>query len=1331
MGVYNNNKDGTRTTIANTIQVVDAPMEQFVSKGEFSAVTPNDVSADNKLVAENEVTKAVDTMPSASEDLVGTIVQYVGTTTANYTNGYFYRCVSDGALDPTYSWSRVDVQPSEGSGGNLPWVTPQDYGAVGDGVTDDSVAVAQALANNNEIYFPEGTYALSKQLVLNDNQKVFGAGSGKTTLLFTSNDMAEGQTYDRGRVVTGVSTYLESQTLAHDITLSGMTLTSNYDGQSTSGKTLLLLTNCKDVYVEDVSCIVTSDDAHDANAMEVLENGHDITFVNCYFEQGQEVGTGCVEIRNTYSEKCSNIKFFNCNFYKTGGVDEIFAIFTVAHQEVHSLIDGVLCDGCRFESNPSANASSHAYDIEVTWGDTKNIVFTNCEFISKDTSVATIKRLNHDSTNMEQVVFDHCTIKATRDSSASTRSPIFYIEDITSEDGIIQYLNGSVYGEGKTSLMSNYRAADVVNCDIDCYIDGATCIDSTIYTGSRTRMGNGSSRFIGCDIRHDSAITTAFLIQASIVKDCIYRSGRTLTVQFAGANRDCIVEGNTFGSNVSINDYSTSNIAIDIVANNFNGDMYISSITSSVIRRYAIIDNLVGGNATVGGSSKVTVRRGNSFDGRETPDEQVQKSTMPTASEARLGKVYQYVGETTSSFTNGYFYKCVSDGESTPTYSWEQTDVQPGGGSADLPWVTPQDYGAVGDGVTDDTTAIRSAFNAVNTAGGGTVFFPKGVYVITPTIRIYSNTTVIGDKGESIVIVDQTYAQSGAMFQIGNSTSGAATTTNVHVRGMTFRGSETYGDPQGGLGIMGTWNAKHISFVDCLFQNNMYCGIKLIDTSNVDIFNTRFEAVDCGVIAQGSWPVNDVTIRGCHFTGLSSLNNFTNYNSESVSAFCGQNTDPCERWRIEDCIFEHKLTVGICFAATSIVAGSGHVANKNCIVRNCSFSGINGTVTAQETEDLLIDGLYFDGAAKVMPNNVHTLLHFKSCNNIIVKNVVSKSKEFSFTLLNFSDLYNSNIIIDGFDAIVPYSSTSTPPSAIIFKSDANSSLKNSNIIIKNAVLRANVNNTPTSAYIQYGNLEDSYIDVVPYESTLVLSHYLPTAAIGKVANNKIIVNTENNNVRRTWSPSISVADGNEWIPDGDGAYNVASLPNSVNQQRMPRAYNVTIPNQANYDASLAITDFYLMNDGYDFYINFVASSYTAGKTFTFAKTGNIVPIDKPFIFSNDYKVVCHFVQKNAKWVEVERTLEYYEGADVDVPAIEPMAVTTLPTASASEEGNIYLYMGASDAVQRLSQGATYKCVSDGEGGYGWLMVAMTLETLSVVLQNSTTFDDFKAMILGN
>ena len=60
--------------------------------------------------------------------------------------------------------------------------------------------------------------------------------------------------------------------------------------------------------------------------------------------------------------------------------------------------------------------------------------------------------------------------------------------------------------------------------------------------------------------------------------------------------------------------------------------------------------------------------------------ESVQVLIMPTAGQALEGKIVEYVGETNVTYTNGYFYKCVSDGETPATYSWEQTNVQPGGG---------------------------------------------------------------------------------------------------------------------------------------------------------------------------------------------------------------------------------------------------------------------------------------------------------------------------------------------------------------------------------------------------------------------------------------------------------------------------------------------------------------------------------------------------------------------------------------------------------------------------------------------------------------------------
>lgn len=46
-----------------------------------------------------------------------------------------------------------------------------------------------------------------------------------------------------------------------------------------------------------------------------------------------------------------------------------------------------------------------------------------------------------------------------------------------------------------------------------------------------------------------------------------------------------------------------------------------------------------------------------------------------------------------------------------------------------------ESYGAVHDGVTDDTEAIQAAINACVAGGGGTVFFPVGIYIIAGALQ--------------------------------------------------------------------------------------------------------------------------------------------------------------------------------------------------------------------------------------------------------------------------------------------------------------------------------------------------------------------------------------------------------------------------------------------------------------------------------------------------------------------------------------------------------------------------------------------------------------------
>ena len=61
-----------------------------------------------------------------------------------------------------------------------------------------------------------------------------------------------------------------------------------------------------------------------------------------------------------------------------------------------------------------------------------------------------------------------------------------------------------------------------------------------------------------------------------------------------------------------------------------------------------------------------------------------------------------------------------------------------------------KNYGAKGDGSTNDAAAITKAVNAANAAGGGTVEFPSGTYKVGSTVHLKSNVTVQLDSGSTL-----------------------------------------------------------------------------------------------------------------------------------------------------------------------------------------------------------------------------------------------------------------------------------------------------------------------------------------------------------------------------------------------------------------------------------------------------------------------------------------------------------------------------------------------------------------------------------------------------
>jgi hypothetical protein len=106
--------------------------------------------------------------------------------------------------------------------------------------------------------------------------------------------------------------------------------------------------------------------------------------------------------------------------------------------------------------------------------------------------------------------------------------------------------------------------------------------------------------------------------------------------------------------------------------------------------------------------------------------------------------------------------------------------------------INVKDYGAIGDGVANDTAAIQSAFNAANTAKGATVFFPSGDYLITSTLTLPRSAVIMGatrrgvGNPPSLIAGSGIYANfDGPAMKAEEATVTAydLTISNLHIRG--------------------------------------------------------------------------------------------------------------------------------------------------------------------------------------------------------------------------------------------------------------------------------------------------------------------------------------------------------------------------------------------------------------------------------------------------------------------------------------------------------------------------------------------------------------------
>jgi hypothetical protein len=128
-------------------------------------------------------------------------------------------------------------------------------------------------------------------------------------------------------------------------------------------------------------------------------------------------------------------------------------------------------------------------------------------------------------------------------------------------------------------------------------------------------------------------------------------------------------------------------------------------------------------------------------------------------------------------------------------------------------------YGAVGDGVTDDTTAIQAALNAALT--GGIIFFPAGTYIITASLLFPGNIKIFGsgdsDSGTVIKVKTGTALTTPVLCSADWYNNTATCGYPVHIADIAIDGnSATSGASAHGFVAMNFWSS-----FDNIFVNNV------------------------------------------------------------------------------------------------------------------------------------------------------------------------------------------------------------------------------------------------------------------------------------------------------------------------------------------------------------------------------------------------------------------------------------------------------------------------------------------------------------------------------
>jgi len=324
-------------------------------------------------------------------------------------------------------------------------------------------------------------------------------------------------------------------------------------------------------------------------------------------------------------------------------------------------------------------------------------------------------------------------------------------------------------------------------------------------------------------------------------------------------------------------------------------------------------------------------------------------------------------------FTNTYTYKGEAAGYTVQTGVTAGTPVTLSLQSWLDQFASVLDFGAVGDGLTDDTAAINRALyqlfcREVNPQIRRSLFFPAGVYRVTGSINIPPYATLYGEGNDNTLIVmddgvaDYVARTANSLQQIGvNITSGGIPPQYITITNMGF----THSDPEQDVFLVQ-------DATNCRFQNVGFRGTSTL----ADLESDANGSIGVSFASTASLVCEQITFDGCVFSGLVWGIN-TNQQTKAVTVSTSQfdtlyrgivlgtstvtNGGPTGT-RIVGNLFDNIYAEGIIFGSNLVLAinASGH--NIFYDVGN-HFTGSTGTpatsiISIQSNNNISISDLF-------------------------------------------------------------------------------------------------------------------------------------------------------------------------------------------------------------------------------------------------------------------------------------------------------------------------------------------------------------------------------------